>query len=257
MNTERNMNTARVSLSLICLLLAALSGCQKTVTTPSGALTFSGTVTQNGQKAAGITVYLSWEASQAAVTDANGGFAFENLSGSQFILTPSLFGSGFSPSNYELGTTSRTDLAFQVASPSYGSVSGRQAADFTLRNQAGAPVSLSQFHGSVILLDFSADWCGPCRAEAARLEALFDEYKDRGLVIITIMIDGGSAADWATQYGLTFPVLEDTGNGLWNIYGEGYVPLNIVLDRNLTIRYKDGDAGFQETVIKTEIEKYL
>lgn len=249
------MKRAWIGLPALCLLLALPAGCKKTVTDPSGALAFSGVISRGGQRAAGITVYLTWGTSQAVTTDATGGFQFDNVSGSQFILTPSLSGSAFSPSNYELGSTSRSDLNFEITTPSFGSQVGLQMADFTLRNQGGTPVSLSQFHGSVVLIDFSASWCGPCRSEAARLQALFDEYKDRGLVILTVLIDGASAADWASQYGLAFPVLEDAGNGLWGVHGEGYIPLNMILDRNLTIRYKQ--SGFTETALTAEIEKYL
>jgi len=249
------MKRSLMGLSLILLLLASAAGCKKTVTTPGGSLTFSGKVTRNRQGVAGVTVYLSWKTSRAVTTGADGAFSFGDVSGSQFFLTPSLPGSGFSPSNFELGTSSRSDLIFEMTAPSYGSTVGRQMADFILRNQGGTPVSLSQFRGSVVLVDFSASWCGPCRSEAARLQALFDEYKDRGLVILTILIDGASAADWAAEYGLAFPVLEDAGNAQWNIYSEGYIPLNLILDRNLTIRYKQN--GFNETTIKSEIEKYL
>jgi hypothetical protein len=54
---------------------------------------------------------------------------------------------------------------------------------------------------------------------------------------------------------LTFPVLDDTSAGIWAIYGEGYVPLNIILDRNMTIRYKT--AGYTESEIVAAIKKYL
>jgi hypothetical protein len=50
-------------------------------------------------------------------------------------------------------------------------------------------------------------------------------------------------------------VLDDTSEKLWAIYGEGYIPLNIVLDRNMTIRYKE--SGYSESVIINTIKKYL
>ncbi len=138
--------------------------------------------------------------------------------------------------------------------PSYGSKVGDTAADFSAIDQRGQTISLYQYYGKVILINFSADWCGPCREEAGHLEALFQNYKARGFQIITLLISG-SPADWASQYKLTFPVLDDNSQTLWNIYGEGYVPLNIILDRKMTIRYKE--AGYDESSIISQIEKYL
>ena len=138
--------------------------------------------------------------------------------------------------------------------PSSGSKVGDTAADFSAKDQNGNNVTLYQYSGKVILIDFSADWCGPCRDEAGHLEALFQNYKNRGFEIITLLISG-SPADWANQYKLTFPVLGDNNETLWSIYGEGYVPLNIILDRRMIIRYKQ--AGYNESSIISEIEKYL
>ena len=139
-------------------------------------------------------------------------------------------------------------------SSQYGSVVGKVAANFTAVDQNGQSVSLYSYQGKVILIDFSADWCVPCQNEAAKAEALYQSYKDQGFVMLTILIDG-SPSTWATTYGLSFPVLDDTSRTLWGIYGEGYIPLNIVLDRTMTIRYKV--AGYNESDIVGMIQKYL
>jgi peroxiredoxin len=135
-----------------------------------------------------------------------------------------------------------------------GSKVGETATNYTAKDQNGNDVSLYDYSGKVIFFEFSADWCGPCRAEAPHLETLFNEYKARGLQVITLLISGSTSA-WAQQYNQTFPVLDDNSETIWDIYGEGSVPLNIIADRNLVIRYKQ--AGYDENGIKQIIEKYL
>jgi peroxiredoxin len=138
--------------------------------------------------------------------------------------------------------------------PSYGSKVGDTAADFSARDQNGQTVKLYQYYGKVILIDFSADWCVFCREEARHLENLFQDYKDQGFQILTVLTEGSPEA-WAKQYNLTFPVLDDNSETLWKIYGEDAWPLNIVLDRKMVTRYKE--AGYDEPAIISQIKKYL
>lgn len=245
-----------VFLLVVAAALGGLAACKGSPTDPEPPtnITFRGSITSGGSALAGVQVFLSWDESRSTVTDANGAFSFTGLSGSHFIITPSLRNHAFTPSNYELGTQSRSDLTFTDQPATYGSVLDKIAADFTAVNQNGQSVSLYSYFGKVVLIDFSADWCGPCQAEAAKAEALYQTHKSKGFEIVTILISG-SPAVWASTYGLTFPVLDDHAESLWAIYGEGYVPLNIVLDRNMTIRYKT--AGYTESAIVAAIKKYL
>ncbi|NIO49718.1 MAG: redoxin domain-containing protein [Candidatus Aminicenantes bacterium] len=131
---------------------------------------------------------------------------------------------------------------------------GDTAPDFTAKDQNNQDVSLYDYFGSVILFNFSADWCGPCNSEAPHLETLYNDYKSRGFQVITLLLSG-SPNDWALLHNLSFPVLDDNNETIWDIYGEGYVPLNIIVDRNCVIRYKQ--AGFDENAIRAIIEQYL
>ena len=138
--------------------------------------------------------------------------------------------------------------------PTLGTKVGNKAIDFTAKDQNYNDISLYDFSGNVILVDFSADWCGPCQREAEHLEDLLNDYEQRGFQIITVLISGDPAM-WAEDYGLTFPVLDDNDEAIWDQYGEGAVPLNLVLDRNNIIRYKA--AGYDPAEIRRFIEKYL
>jgi peroxiredoxin len=136
----------------------------------------------------------------------------------------------------------------------YGLQVGDTAPDFTAKDQNNQDVSLYDYAGKVILFEFSADWCGPCRNEAPFLQVIYNEYKDRGFQVITLLISG-STAEWAQTYNLTFPVLDDSSKSIYYQYVENGVPHNIVVDGNFVIRYKG--AGFHESEIRAIIEQYL
>lgn len=132
--------------------------------------------------------------------------------------------------------------------PPFGVDPGNRAQNFTLRDHTGAEVSLHDYTGSIILLDFSAEWCPNCQNQASDAEQFYQVYKNRGVVFLTVMFESanGSAATaqtaqrWRNRYGLTFPVLADDNEKTYNLYRKNtlYQPLNLVIDRSLVIRYK-------------------
>ncbi len=149
------------------------------------------------------------------------------------------------PTSPETPSTPQTPTTLQV---------GDTVTNFTAQDQNNQDVSLYDYSGNVILFNFSADWCGPCNAEAPHLETLYDEYKSRGFQVITLLISGNPNA-WALLHNLSYPVLNDNDETIWADYGEGAVPLNIIVDRTNVIRYKR--AGFYESEIRAIIEQYL
>jgi peroxiredoxin len=171
------------------------------------------------------------------------------------VVTPSKAGFAFSPSNYEAGSASRSDLNFSAQSATMGTEVNHIATDFTAQDQNGTSVSLYSHHGKVVLLDFAADWCTDCRAKAETAEEFYQKYKGKGFAYILVIIEGNPST-WATVYDLTFPVLDDNGKAISNLYRRTYsIPLPHVLDRNMTIRYKK--EGWNIAEVESVIAKYL
>jgi peroxiredoxin len=209
---------------------------------------------------ASVRVVLSGAASRSTLTDSQGAFSFADVSGNGFVVTPSLEGYIFNPSKYDLGSTSRTNLDFTAAKqgPVYGYEVGDTPQDFTGLDQNGQKVSLYSYRGKVVLINFSADWCGSCRVEAPQLENLYQQYKDQGFQALTILVDG-SAAAWASAYKVTHPVIADTSR-ISDSYAAAFLPLNVILDRTMTIRFKskqDWDYEYDEAEILAVIKQYL
>jgi len=147
---------------------------------------------------------------------------------------------------------------------------GQYAYDFSLLNHERKPVSLSDFKGKVILLDFCTTWCTPCQHEAANLEQLYQTYKAQGFVIINVLSQSGGgraitttqAAVWRKNFRMTFPVVADCFWGVYDAYTNfprtRVIPLNILIDKNGKIRWKK--TGFTLEIhneIKSMIQKLI
>jgi peroxiredoxin len=239
----------------LCVGSACRGGSPGSSEPPPPEYTLSGTVTLEGEGLAGVDVLLSGATSGSARTDGRGAYTFANVSGDRFLITPRLEGFTFEPASYNVGGATRTDLDFAATEESGDSLIGRTAPDFAAVDQNGLPVALSSYLGKVIFIDFCADWCGSCRVEASKLEALSQKYKDRGLQVLTVLIDG-SAAAWAAEYGLTFPVIEDTTGAISAPYMTGWVPVNVIIDRDMIIRFHQA-IDYDEALFTSIIESYL
>lgn len=108
--------------------------------------------------------------------------------------------------------------------------------EFVVQDMNGKDVRLSDYRGQVILLDFWATWCAPCRIEMPWFVEFFDKYEARGFVVLALDVDDPPPAiqSFAQQYGLDFPVLVGLGrDDVKDAYGPpiGY-PTAFIIDRD-------------------------
>ncbi len=117
---------------------------------------------------------------------------------------------------------------------------GGPAPDFTLNDLEGHPVSLSDYRGKVVLLNFWATWCEPCKKEMPEMQAAYERYKDRGFVILAVNFgDRLEEADkFVKHMGLTFPVLLDRKVKVAARYGVVSLPVSFFIDPKGIIRQR-------------------
>jgi peroxiredoxin len=109
----------------------------------------------------------------------------------------------------------------------------RAAQDFTLPLLGGQRFRLAEQRGRVVLVNFWATWCPPCREEMPSMERLWRRHRDRGFVLLAISLDADPKVvpPFVKQYGLTFPVALDPGLDVANAYGVRALPASFIVDR--------------------------
>jgi peroxiredoxin len=118
---------------------------------------------------------------------------------------------------------------------------GDEAPNFHLRDLAGNMMSLSQFRGKVVLLNFWATWCGPCRVEMPAMEQLYRTLPRREFEILAVSTDAQGVVvtrPFQQEMGFTFPILHDEEFRVGLIYGARSLPLTFMVDRQGVIRRK-------------------
>lgn len=124
------------------------------------------------------------------------------------------------------------------------------APDFVLPSDEGN-VRLSELRGKVVMLNFWATWCGPCRQEMPPLQALQERHASRGFVLLGINVDRrfDKAQAMAAQLGVRYPLLHDGGKKVSGLYGVDNMPYTVLIDRDGNIRYRH--RGYVPGVIDT------
>lgn len=127
--------------------------------------------------------------------------------------------------------------ALAVCAPSLQT--GAPAPGFELNSNSGKPVSLADLRGQIVLVNFWASWCGPCRQEMPILEQLNHQYRNKGVALVGINVepDTAAATDWLKATPVTFPILYDVDSKVSKLYEVQGMPNTVILDRKGVVRY--------------------
>lgn len=156
-------------------------------------------------------------------------------------------------------------LAFIACSCSKSSgpvVAEGSAPDFSLNDLSGKNLRLSDLKGSVVMIEFWATWCPPCRDSVPELNNLYQKYKDRGFVLLGLSVDTGRDAQstvnsFVKEFNITYPVLIDKSD-VKALYGVYSVPTTYLIDRNgNVVNSHIGFAPGSGELLAQEIEKIL
>jgi thiol-disulfide isomerase/thioredoxin len=121
---------------------------------------------------------------------------------------------------------------------------------FTLENRAGGDLSLDKLKGRVVMINFWASWCGPCRQEFPALDQIYAKYKPMGFEMVAINVESekSDAERFLEKVPVSFPILFDPDNRVSGDYGVSAMPTTFLVDRQGRVRwqhraYKPGDEA--------------
>lgn len=130
-------------------------------------------------------------------------------------------------------------FVFVASASNASSISGK-APDFTLKSRSGQNVRLSDLRGQVVMLNFWASWCGPCRQEMPILEQLHKRYGKLGFTVVGVNVeqDTSKAVAYLRDIKVSFPILYDNTSKVSKLYDVNAMPTTVMIDRNGNMRFK-------------------
>ncbi len=136
---------------------------------------------------------------------------------------------------------------------------GKLAPNLQLSDLKGQSVSLRDFRGRPVLINFWASWCGPCRAEMPYIQQIFEEWSDRGLVILSIDIgeSPSTVEGFMQSYNLSFPVLLDVNKSVALKYNVRFIPTSFLIDEGGIIKAVKIGAFPSTAEIERELSKII
>jgi peroxiredoxin len=149
-------------------------------------------------------------------------------------------------------------LTTLVASFAWAATLSGPAPGFTLQSRDGGQVSLASQQGNVVMINFWATWCVPCRQEMPHLQALYDRYSSLGFELLAVNVEKNNAEGarkWLEETPVTFPVLFDPNNEVTKLYKVQTMPTTVLIGRDGTMRfihhgYKPGYENEYQTQVR-------
>ena len=121
-----------------------------------------------------------------------------------------------------------------------GATTGKSpAADFTLKSNSGKNIKLSELRGQVVMINFWASWCGPCRQEMPLLDQLYKKYQPMGFTLLGVNVEDNpnEATKWLKGKEVGFPILFDSESKVSELYNVSAMPTTLIIDRDGNMRY--------------------
>jgi thiol-disulfide isomerase/thioredoxin len=155
-------------------------------------------------------------------------------------------------------------LAAVFVLPAFAASSSGPAPAFKLSARGGKTIDLAQFKGQVVMINFWASWCGPCRTEMPILEDIYKKYKPMGFTMLAVNVepDTAVAEAWLAKLSkpVTFPVAFDTDSKVSKLYKVPGMPTTVFVDRKGNVRvlhkgYKPGDENVYLTQIRSLLKE--
>ena len=138
-----------------------------------------------------------------------------------------------------------------------GAAVGMPAPSFRLQDLQGKEISLDQFRGKIVMLDFWATWCGPCRQSMPVLEKLQEDYpQDFRLLAVNLMETPDEVRDYVRRQNITSTVLLDTEGEVGGAYGSESIPMRVLIDQEGVVRHVQvGYGAGVGNLLRREIER--
>jgi peroxiredoxin len=142
---------------------------------------------------------------------------------------------------------------FAATSLASSGLEGQVAPDFALKSSSGENLRLSEYRGDVVMINFWATWCGPCRQEMPLLDELYTRYERVGFNLLGVNIDDDSrrAMQMIDELGVNFPVLFDARKEVSKLYEVEAMPVTVLVDREGNVRHVHHGykPGYEDTYL--------